>query len=248
VACNRWREAISARLDGELSAGEEEALREHLASCLGCRRFARDVEELHRAFRVRSAPAVPDLTEQILAGLPTARGPAAPRPRSARRRGRIVGAAAVALAVATVGAAWSLVGRDGADHPPALQAFDARVTAGQRGGLAALYLAVVNDGGADELVSATTAVADRAVLHDSQVRDGLVVMETCSAHRVPGDAAAVFRPDGAHVMLIDLRRDLRPGDTVPVELRFTRSDTVRVTATVVDEDVVRSAHEGAVTA
>ena len=35
--CERCRELLSARLDGPLSAGEDSALREHLARCPACR-------------------------------------------------------------------------------------------------------------------------------------------------------------------------------------------------------------------
>lgn len=41
----------------------------HLAQCEGCRAFAHDVEDLHRAVRLSPAPAIPDLTPQILGAI-----------------------------------------------------------------------------------------------------------------------------------------------------------------------------------
>jgi predicted anti-sigma-YlaC factor YlaD len=63
------RHAISARLDGEDPGLDEATVYGHLASCSGCRAFAHDTEELHRAVRLAPAPEIPDLTPGILAAI-----------------------------------------------------------------------------------------------------------------------------------------------------------------------------------
>ena len=63
------RHAISARLDGEDPGLDEAAVYGHLATCAGCRAFAHDTEELHRAVRLAPAPEIPDLTPGILAAI-----------------------------------------------------------------------------------------------------------------------------------------------------------------------------------
>ena len=49
---------------------------------------------------------------------------------------------------------------------------------------------------------------------------------------IPADGTRILKPGGYHIMLIDLARALRVGDTFPVTLRFERAGTVKVTAEV----------------
>ncbi len=63
------RHAISARLDGEDPHLDEASVYGHLATCSGCRAFAHDAEELHRAVRLAPAPEIRDLTPSILAAI-----------------------------------------------------------------------------------------------------------------------------------------------------------------------------------
>lgn len=67
MRCDLVYEAISARLDDELPDIEARALDAHLAGCPTCRAYAAQLTALHRAWRVRSAEPVPDLTAAILA-------------------------------------------------------------------------------------------------------------------------------------------------------------------------------------
>jgi predicted anti-sigma-YlaC factor YlaD len=65
--CAFYREAISARIDGELGALESAALDGHLTGCGACRSWAEAATWVTRAARVGPADAVPDLTESIMA-------------------------------------------------------------------------------------------------------------------------------------------------------------------------------------
>jgi predicted anti-sigma-YlaC factor YlaD len=67
MRCDVAREALSARLDGELPQLEEAALDAHLETCASCRAYAPTLAGLHRNLRVRAAEPVPDLTGQIMA-------------------------------------------------------------------------------------------------------------------------------------------------------------------------------------
>jgi predicted anti-sigma-YlaC factor YlaD len=64
--CERWRDALSARLDGEPLGVDEALLEAHLTTCSACCDHARALENLHRSFRLRTAGQVPDLTDSIL--------------------------------------------------------------------------------------------------------------------------------------------------------------------------------------
>lgn len=79
MECALAREALSARLDGEQEPVAGADLDAHLARCATCRSWFAAAGELARRTRVRAAPLIPDLTDQILA--------ASPAPERGRTRG-----------------------------------------------------------------------------------------------------------------------------------------------------------------
>jgi predicted anti-sigma-YlaC factor YlaD len=66
VRCERFREAASARLDGEPIGMSASGLEHHLATCANCARWAADATRLTRQARLGTAD-VPDLADQITA-------------------------------------------------------------------------------------------------------------------------------------------------------------------------------------
>lgn len=67
MGCERWREALSARADGEAPGLDDALVDAHVSGCPSCASFAAGLARLHRALRVAPAGHVPDLTESILA-------------------------------------------------------------------------------------------------------------------------------------------------------------------------------------
>jgi predicted anti-sigma-YlaC factor YlaD len=65
--CQRCREALSARLDGEDPETAADVVDRHVARCPECRMWLARAEGLQRALRVGAAEPVPDLTAPILA-------------------------------------------------------------------------------------------------------------------------------------------------------------------------------------
>ena len=65
--CTTWHEAMSARLDGEASTADDDALDRHLRACADCSALLVDLTALHRRFRLHPAPQVPDLVLAALA-------------------------------------------------------------------------------------------------------------------------------------------------------------------------------------
>jgi predicted anti-sigma-YlaC factor YlaD len=74
VRCDRFREAASARLDGEPIGMSATSLNDHLATCADCARWEREATRLTRQARLTPLD-VPDLAEAITADvvLPTRR-------------------------------------------------------------------------------------------------------------------------------------------------------------------------------
>lgn len=103
--CEDYREAISARIDGEDGGVAEGTLARHLADCSACRAFETAALAATRRARLRPAEAVPDLTGPILAGI-TASPRLAPTPSVVRLTLALVAAAQA------VGAIPALVGND----------------------------------------------------------------------------------------------------------------------------------------
>ncbi len=103
MTCDNAFELISASLDGELTAAEEEQLRDHLAQCPACRALQTELSGLQTATRAElEAVAPPELKANIMENLPVQRKPA----------GKVVywkrwGAMAAAVALVALGA-WQL--------------------------------------------------------------------------------------------------------------------------------------------
>lgn len=83
----------------------------------------------------------------------------------------------------------------------------------------AAFMRLVNpDDQALEIVAATTGSAERAEIHAHRHRDGMMSMERVDSISVPAKGEFVLAPGGHHLMLINLHKPLREGDTVSIEL------------------------------
>jgi hypothetical protein len=68
VDCERCRELLSARLDGPLSAGEDSALREHLARCPACREAESQLAVIHNMMAgLEEVPAPEGFAQSVMA-------------------------------------------------------------------------------------------------------------------------------------------------------------------------------------
>ena len=139
MACQPFREAISARLDGEALGMTAARLDEHLARCAECSAWEAEAARMTRRARLAPAPPVPDLTTNVLAALPRELPGAA-----AAARTHLVDTglrlALLAVAVAQAGLAWPvLVTGPGAMSAPVHLAHE---TGAWNLGLAAAFLAV----------------------------------------------------------------------------------------------------------
>jgi predicted anti-sigma-YlaC factor YlaD len=65
MVCDRWREAISARLDGEDPGIDRRLLDAHLARCPSCRAFAHAAEARPVAASLTPAGDMPDLSRRV---------------------------------------------------------------------------------------------------------------------------------------------------------------------------------------
>ena len=139
MQCALYREAVSARLDGEPLGLSAAALDAHLADCADCAGWERAAAAVTRRARLAAAPPVPDLTAAVLGALP-AELPGAARAARARLADVALRLALLAVALVQAGLAWPvLVTGPGAMSAPAHVAHE---TGAWNLAVAAAFLAV----------------------------------------------------------------------------------------------------------
>jgi periplasmic copper chaperone A len=79
------------------------------------------------------------------------------------------------------------------------------------------------------LISVASPVAGRVELHDTTMEAGVMKMREVERVPLPGGKPVRFQPGGLHVMLIDLKQPLKPGDKVPLTLRVELPNGTRST-------------------
>lgn len=134
-------------------------------------------------------------------------------------------------------ASWDSIGavHDGHDQPSTSEASPAASPAHGTGtGTGAVYLTISNGGTEpDRLLGGVADVARIIEIHDMAIEGGVMRMTPLvDGLEIPAGDSVSLEPQGYHVMLIDLTRDLRPGDRFDLTLRFERAGEVVVPVTV----------------
>ena len=139
MSCLPYREALSARLDGEPLGMPARALDEHLTGCPSCAAWTGAAERVTRRARLAPAPPVPDLTAAVLGALPREL-PGARAAARARLTGTALRLVLLAVGAAQAAIAWPvLVSGTGAMSAPV---HVARETGAWNLAVAAAFLAV----------------------------------------------------------------------------------------------------------
>jgi len=116
----------------------------------------------------------------------------------------------------------------------------ARSTVPGQGGTGAFMTIVAKDGG--KLVGAASTVAGVVELHEMAMDNNVMKMRAIPALDLPAGREVQLKPGGYHVMLLDLKRPLKVGEKVRIELRLETRDGKRITQPV--EVEVRSTPPG----
>jgi len=104
---------------------------------------------------------------------------------------------------------------------------------GSSGGVCAAYFTIENPTDqADVLIGAGSDIADATEIHTTVVNNGVVEMKPQPQVEVPAHSQVKFEPGGLHIMFVNLRRDVKPGDTFPVTLRFRQRGEIQIQVTV----------------
>ncbi len=100
-------------------------------------------------------------------------------------------------------------------------------------GNGAVYAELVNSGNApDALIGAASDAAAVTEIHESYQQMNMMMMRRIDKIDVPAGGKVEMKPGGYHIMLLNLTRDLKPGESIGVTLQFEKAGRIPVTATV----------------
>jgi hypothetical protein len=106
----------------------------------------------------------------------------------------------------------------------------ARATVPGQSGTGAFMTITARDGG--RLIGAASPVAGVVELHEMTMENNVMRMRAIGGLDLPAGRAVQLKPGGHHVMLLDLKRALKPGEKVRIELRLETPEGKRVTQPV----------------
>lgn len=95
---------------------------------------------------------------------------------------------------------------------------------------AAAYLVIRGGAAPDRLVAISSPKAGRVELHASGIHAGMATMHAIDGVAVPPGGKAALAPGGDHAMLFGVDPAVRPGDPLPLSLRFASGATLTAEA------------------
>ena len=87
-------------------------------------------------------------------------------------------------------------------------------------------------GAADKLVSASSPVAGTVEIHNHIMEGDIAKMRRVDFVPVPDGGSVTLEPGGYHIMLMDLKNQLKAGDTIKLKLKLEKAGEIEVDATV----------------
>jgi periplasmic copper chaperone A len=90
----------------------------------------------------------------------------------------------------------------------------------------------ITSAGGGKLVAASSPVAGVVEVHEMAMDGTVMKMRAVSALELPAGKTVELKPGGYHVMLMDLKQQLKAGETVPLTLTIEGKDGKRETVEV----------------
>lgn len=104
------------------------------------------------------------------------------------------------------------------------------------GSTSAAYMTLQNSGAADKLISASTDAAGVVEIHETKAGSGGMMMMAPlpTGLDVPANGSVELKPGGYHIMLMGVKKDLMPGQTFKLQLKFQSGKTIDLDVPVRD--------------
>ena len=83
-----------------------------------------------------------------------------------------------------------------------------------------------------KLVKATSPISDKVQLHTHMNENGVMKMREIPEIVVPASGKVELKPGSYHIMLIEMKSELKEDDRVPISMSFDDGSTSEVEATV----------------
>jgi len=99
---------------------------------------------------------------------------------------------------------------------------------------AGAYMELTSDRRAS-LLGAESPAAGSAEIHEMKIEGNVMRMRAVTRLELPPGKTVELKPGGHHMMLVDLKRQLKKGDLVPIRLKVELSDKTVKTIQVVAE-------------
>lgn len=97
----------------------------------------------------------------------------------------------------------------------------------------AVFLTLKNSGDkGDALISASSDIAARTELHEMSEESGIMKMRKVEKIDIAADEAVELKSGGYHIMLMDLKKPLKAGDSFPLTLTFESGEKKTVNTAV----------------
>lgn len=87
------------------------------------------------------------------------------------------------------------------------------------------------------LTGVASAAAARAELHSMSMEGGIMRMRPVARIELPAGKAVKLAPGGLHIMLVDLRQPLKPGEKVPLTLTVERAGAASRSILTIEAEV-----------
>ncbi|HJQ14077.1 MAG TPA: copper chaperone PCu(A)C [Anaerolineales bacterium] len=117
---------------------------------------------------------------------------------------------------------------------------DAWMRPAVQGGNGAAYFAI-RSSAAEELVGVSSDVAEAVEMHESKMIEDVMEMRQVQSVPLGAGEEVMFEPGGLHVMLVNLKQDLKAGDEIEITLHFKSYQDLPLRVPV--QDIPPSEHE-----
>jgi periplasmic copper chaperone A len=114
-----------------------------------------------------------------------------------------------------------------------LEIYQPMAMAAKTGEVTGAFLRIQNTGGqADRLVGASSDVAEVVQVHETIVENEIMSMREVAAIEIAPGESVELKHGGYHIMLIDLKTDLKAGEMFTLTLKFEKAGNLPVSVMV----------------